>query len=287
MNKILAIIVTYNRVDLLKRCLNSLRDQTCKDFDILVVNNGSTDGTKAFLESLNDILVINQENVGGAGGFYAGMKYAQDNKYDWVWMMDDDGVADNNQLKYLFEESKANGLLFANALVCNINNREELAFGLEEGSCKYRTVHEAQQKDLIECINPFNGTFINMEVLNKIGLVKKEMFIWGDENEYYHRAMINNIETKTVTKALHYHPKIKGTEMNIFPLWSKYTVRTKPFKMSHIFYRNLGYIYNTYYPKIVRRLYYKYMICFILHLKINELLKFRKYYLMGMNNEYE
>ena len=69
--KILAVIVTYNRVNDLKNCVNSLRRQTYKYFDILVVNNGSTDGTKEFVDSLEDIIVIHQDNLGGAGGFYA------------------------------------------------------------------------------------------------------------------------------------------------------------------------------------------------------------------------
>ena len=43
------IVVTFNRLPLLKKCLNSIRNQTNKDFDIIVVNNGSTDGTKEWL----------------------------------------------------------------------------------------------------------------------------------------------------------------------------------------------------------------------------------------------
>ena len=52
--KILAVIVTYNRVNDLKNCVNSLRRQTYKYFDILVVNNGSIDGTKEYLDCQND-----------------------------------------------------------------------------------------------------------------------------------------------------------------------------------------------------------------------------------------
>ena len=48
--KILAVIVTYNRVNDLKNCVNSLRRQTYRYFDILVVNNGSIDGTKEYLD---------------------------------------------------------------------------------------------------------------------------------------------------------------------------------------------------------------------------------------------
>ena len=96
MKKVLAIIVTYNRLDCLKECLASLNSQTCQDFDILVINNGSTDGTKEYLDSKENLLKIHQNNLGGAGGFYAGMKYMYDNGYEWLWMMDDDGLPEKS-----------------------------------------------------------------------------------------------------------------------------------------------------------------------------------------------
>lgn len=103
-NKILAVVVTYNRLELLKRCIKGLQSQTLKDFDILIVNNGSTDGTKEWIDSLSkEILRIHQGNLGGAGGFYAGQKYGYDNGYEWIWMMDDDGVPDSNQLSELLK----------------------------------------------------------------------------------------------------------------------------------------------------------------------------------------
>ena len=59
----------------MKICVETVRKQTYKYFNILVVNNGSTDGTKEWLVQQADIITINQENLGGAGGFYTGMKY--------------------------------------------------------------------------------------------------------------------------------------------------------------------------------------------------------------------
>ena len=74
-DKVLNVIVTYNRLNDLKVCIENVKGQTYKNLDILVVNNGSTDGTTEYLAAQTDIKVINQNNLGGAGGFYAGMKY--------------------------------------------------------------------------------------------------------------------------------------------------------------------------------------------------------------------
>lgn len=119
--KILSVVVTYNRLELLKRCYKALQSQTHKDFDILIVNNGSTDGSKEWIDSLPEsVLKIHQENLGGAGGFYAGEKYGYDNGYDWLWLMDDDGVPAADQLEKLLTICTAHNLKFANPLVCNI-----------------------------------------------------------------------------------------------------------------------------------------------------------------------
>ena len=72
--KVLAVVVTYNRLKCLKNCVSALRKQTYKCVDIMVVNNGSNDGTAEWLHGEKGLFVIYQNNCGGAGGFYAGMQ---------------------------------------------------------------------------------------------------------------------------------------------------------------------------------------------------------------------
>ena len=55
-----------------------------------VVNNGSTDGITEWLAAQEGLTVINQTNVGGAGGFYTGIQYAYQAGADWIWCMDDE-----------------------------------------------------------------------------------------------------------------------------------------------------------------------------------------------------
>ncbi|MGY0244495.1 glycosyltransferase, partial [Limosilactobacillus fermentum] len=72
MNKICAIVVTYNRKILLKQSLQALLDQTVTDFDILVVDNASTDNTREYIDDLlqeERIDYVNTgANLGGSGG---------------------------------------------------------------------------------------------------------------------------------------------------------------------------------------------------------------------------
>lgn len=108
---IFMVVVTYNRKDLLVQCLSAALGQSKPLDGIVVVDNASTDGTREFLRSEgflsrdNVTLLSLEENSGGAGGFYTGLKYAMDNGADWVWMMDDDAVPNPDALEKLLLNS--------------------------------------------------------------------------------------------------------------------------------------------------------------------------------------
>lgn len=97
MARVCAVIVTANRKDLLRRCLRSVLAQTRPADKILIVDNASTDGTREMLDSefaslaRLDILarLDLKDNVGGAGGVSAGLRWAHCNKFDWTWVLDD------------------------------------------------------------------------------------------------------------------------------------------------------------------------------------------------------
>lgn len=288
-DKVLNVIVTYNRLKDLKVCVENVKAQTYKNLDILVINNGSIDGTTEYLEEQTDLKVINQNNLGGAGGFYTGMKYMMDNDYDWLWMMDDDGVPDSNQLETLLAFHKKTGYAFLNALVVDKSDHKKFAFGPLNGH-RYVYVDEvAGNEDFNVMIHPFNGTFIKRDVIEKIGLIKKECFIWGDEQEYTARARQAGYTAHTVTTAIHYHPTEKGRKGRVFPGFSHKNVLVKPKHLSHYFYRNQGYIDHTYnnYHHIFTKFIIRNSVYFIRIGQFQELCKLYKYYIRGWHNNYQ
>lgn len=277
--KVLALVVTYNRLELLKECLTSIKKQTYKNFDILVVNNGSTDGTKDYLDSLTGVAVINQENLGGAGGFYAGMKYMFERKeYDALWMMDDDGLTEQHQLEYLVMYSNKYKVDYSNALLLNRDNKNIINDTKE--------VYDKEKMDALEYIDgyicPFNGTFCYRNVIEKVGFIKKEMFIWGDEREYKMRILKNGLKIGTITRALHYHPFFKGQYRYAIPgIWNV-KVAVKPKGLDRYFYTNLGYIDATYKKKNG----VPYIISYLVRFEFVSLYRFLNYYLKGRKNKY-
>ena len=99
-----AIVVTYNREELLSRCLDHLRAQTRAPDAIMVVDNASTDGTPDLLARQDDIEVLRLPvNGGGAGGFSSGLQRAYAAGYEWMWLLDDDTFAGETALEHLIE----------------------------------------------------------------------------------------------------------------------------------------------------------------------------------------
>ena len=100
-SNIAAVVVTYNRLELLRQCVEALRTQT-SSCDILIVDNASTDGTDQWLASQPDLHYRNTgSNLGGAGGFNFGMRWAVEAGYDYVWVMDDDTLPQPDALEKL------------------------------------------------------------------------------------------------------------------------------------------------------------------------------------------
>ncbi len=291
--KVGILVVTFNRLNDLKICISSIKNQTYKNYDIVIVNNGSTDGTLEYLNSVEGITPIHQENVGGAGGFYTGMKYVYEHGYDWLLMLDDDGVMSETELENLlfsYDEIKAQEGkdMILNALVVNKEKRDEISFLWARGSSRSKLVSELQQEKYFNDIHPFNGTLVKRSIIEKIGFIKKEMFIWGDEEEYMARARHNGFGTCTVTNAIHYHPKEKGVRGYLIPFCKKYFIVVKPVKFSHNFYRNRGFIYGHYperkgniFPFMSANIFYN-----ITHLRFRECWKFIKYFRRGLHNNY-
>ncbi|MEP7163365.1 MAG: glycosyltransferase family 2 protein [Ferruginibacter sp.] len=202
MEKAIAVIVSYNRQSLLSECINALRNQTRKLDAILVVNNGSTDNTEKWLLEQPDVFFITQKNIGSSGGFNTGISWAYKHGYSWIWCMDDDGYPKEDALENLLKaETHERSLL--NCAVINKEDKKTFVWKTKE----YKTINEVDV-DIIHGIgHPFNGTLLHRTIVEKVGVPRKALFLWGDETEYYYRIVKQHkIPVYTVTNSIHYHP---------------------------------------------------------------------------------
>ena len=216
MCKVAAVIVTFNRKELLLQNLKECFNQNYELTKIIIVDNHGTDNTKDYLEdrlNINDLSKIEycylESNIGGAGGFEYGLKKAFADKYDFVWLMDDDGKPKNsntllNLMKFVFEFNYLGKDVILNSLVCY--DDVQLSFGIiEDKTIKYN-IFDINNKYVKGFINPFNGTLISYKAIEKLGFPKGEYFIKGDEKEYLLRALYYKVPVYTVVESLYFHP---------------------------------------------------------------------------------
>lgn len=191
MNKIVAVVVTYNRKELLKECILALLNQSVDNLEILIVDNASTDGTYDYIHSfIEDKKIIYRntgKNIGGAGGFNYGMKVAYELGCDFMWLMDDDCIVSENTLssllkthetlngKYGFLSSK---VLWKDNSLCRMNIQKKNLF----------SKNTDWTSDLVKItMATFVSFFIKTSVVKDVGLPISEFFIWADDLEYSNR----------------------------------------------------------------------------------------------------
>lgn len=109
---IAAVICNYNKSHYVTDCIQSVLESAFTDFDVIVVDNASTDDSvKCIKEKYAGkvTLLENTENLGGSGGFNTGIRYALQKEYSYVWCLDNDVLVDENAIGelYAFLESHA------------------------------------------------------------------------------------------------------------------------------------------------------------------------------------
>ncbi len=94
--KISAIIPTFNRAKLLIESINSIKQQTYKVNEIIIVDDGSTDNTQEILKNIKDIRIIKTKNLGVSHARNIGIKNA---KNKWIAFLDSDDLWLENKIE--------------------------------------------------------------------------------------------------------------------------------------------------------------------------------------------
>lgn len=190
-DKVAIVIVTYNRQQLLKECLDCALGQTYSPFRVIVVNNASTDGTKEWLQQMaaqsgETLQVIHEtENIGGAGGFYDGMKESLAIGTDWTLVIDDDAMLDSRYIERIMEASVRypsisafSGSVLTNSKIVENHRRRIIDHReAEVGIAEY-------DQDFYYDISTFCGLMVKKSLIEVTGLPIREFFYQYDDTEY-------------------------------------------------------------------------------------------------------
>lgn len=202
-DSVAVVIVTFNRVDLLVRMLDGLAAQTHRPDAVIVIDNCSTDDTRAVLDARLDQadlplhITTTASNLGGAGGFHIGMRAAYDAGWDRIWLMDDDVVPAPDCLAVLMATDEAclmavrddlDGQLVEKAAI-RFDLSNPLAIRPKTASVDSTYATRADLPALVEVENvAFEGFMVRREVVHAIGFPDPEFFIFYDDVDFAIRA---------------------------------------------------------------------------------------------------
>ena len=192
---------------------------------MLVINNGSTDGTLAMLSELG-VRVITQGNKGSAGGWHRAIQYALTEGFDAVWLMDDDGYPDDSALARLemasgphvscvssivVQEQRTSHFVFPFPILNEVGL--PVIFGMPRKLETVQQLRDRSIQDTYPFVHLFNGALISLTAVLQAGNVDQDFFIYGEEVDFFYRLRKVGA-VFSVLSARHYHPDVSTRPYN-------------------------------------------------------------------------
>ena len=209
--KIFCVIVTYNRLTLLKECIAAVKKQSLMPDRILVIDNHSTDGTSEYLQGVASDSLIHvplPQNVGGAGGFSTGIKEAVLQGADYVWVMDDDTIPHPHALQRLataISVSDNIGFLCSKVIWTDGTPHAMNVPRYCNSGIEFNRYSTEDIPAFPVCYASFVSLLINADAVKKVGLPIAEFFIWADDSEYTTRIVEHGFQCFYVDNSIVTH----------------------------------------------------------------------------------
>ena len=232
METVAAVVVTYNRLSDLQRCIASLRRQSYPLSSLIVFDNGSTDGTRDWLGLQTDVCaIINKDNLGGAGGFHYALKNAYEKQFDWFWLMDDDCSPEEKCLEMLLnipQKERYAGLaptVYEDGQI-PVSHRANLTYQPNLSTIQSPLNRGIQQEAVSEIdYASFVGLLLPYRSVEAVGLPRSEFFIHYDDVEYSLRLkrQVGKIALLHAARIDHYQaakPSVKAYAID--KLWIRF-----------------------------------------------------------------
>lgn len=263
MAKVGIVICNYNKAEMVCDCIQSVLESQYTDYRLYVADNASTDDsvekiTERFGSQVQ--LVINEQNLGGSGGFNAGMRKALLEQPEYIWCLDNDVLVDENALGALVEFLDSNPQCgMAGSRVDHMEAPDYVQqYGMTvdfEQFCveaKYRnhpedgTLPEVVYSDAVAACS----VLVRRSLIEKIGLMPEDNFLYWDDTEWGYRCNLAGYKVASVGASIVLHAMgAKKESVNTFPTYYawrnwidffiRYTPEEKLEAMCHSFLRDI------------------------------------------------
>jgi len=229
------IIPNWNGKQFLAECIDSLKEQTFHDFEIILVDNGSTDGSAEFaVEGYGEFVRIirNKKNLGFTGGNNVGIQAARG---EYIVLLNNDTWAAPTWLEELVKTTYLDrpiGMWASKVYSYYKRNQIEAVGELIywDGLSRSRGQYEQEQGQYEEMgeifFPPGCGGMYRKVVFEEIGLFDEDFFAYGDDAEIGIRARLAGWKCVYVPKAVLYH-KNSGSTGQYSPFKAFYVERNR------------------------------------------------------------
>ena len=214
MAKVGIVIVNYNGEKFQNDCIESLKKMDCKDFEIIVVDSGSTDKSIEMLrKEYTDVHILEQnKNVGVAVGNNIGINFSIKLGTEYTLLLNNDVEVDDKLLSILLENANENTVTVPK--IYYFNPSDKLWFAGGRMNWKKATGEHIGlgEKDFgqydISCYIDYSPTccmLIHNSVFNKVGKMDESTFMYFDDTDFCVRLIDNGYKIRYISSAKMWH----------------------------------------------------------------------------------
>lgn len=209
--KVSIIVLNYNGGEFLKNCLKSLSAVSYPDLEVIVVDNGSSDGS---FETVSDfypdaVAIKNEKNLGFAAGNNVGVRYAMENGADYVLLLNQDTEVEPDFLQKLIDVAENNPKAGILSPLIFWKRTDKVWFS--GGKVNWLNMKSIHLTDLKKGM-PYESDFITgcsilikREVIEKIGSLSEKFFLYWEDADFSFRARKNGYLAMVVPESVIYH----------------------------------------------------------------------------------
>lgn len=209
--KVFIVILNYNGKNVIKKCLASVFKIDYPNFEVVIVDNNSTDGSFEVAKSTfsKASFIKNEENLGFSAGSNIGIRFALERMAEYVLVLNQDTEVEKDFLKKLTEEGEKDDRAGILSPVIFSGNTKEVWFS--GGKIKWLRMKFQHEKDIKEKESYETkyltgcAMLIKAEVFKKIGLFDENFFLYWEDTDFSFRARKAGFRNKVVSASWVYH----------------------------------------------------------------------------------
>ncbi len=190
--KVCILILNWNNHPDTLRCLRSIRRLNYRNAEVVVIDNASTNNSVQIIRTAYpDIdVLVNQDNLGFAGGNNVGIKYALERGTDYIWLLNNDTEVHPEALEQMVKIAETDPVIgMVGSQIFHLGQRDKLLFAGGKinwpgGWCSHDTRHGLEKK--LKDVDFITGCslLVRRDVVERVGMLDESFFLYFEDTDW-------------------------------------------------------------------------------------------------------